>query len=654
MGYWFILWGFVSGSVGSSLGINFLFLDPEYLDKVNFLSFFVIGMAWGWFIIAYHITCYILFAYRYKFLASQQNPFIKFCENNSLIPLTFTIYYILKWVLFQSKIESHSVGELFMLIAGFLGGLIGIILLSVLYFQATNLNLFKHLAENVDKKVRKNPLQRANLMEKLNKIKKEKVVITSFYRFPFYFISVSNDVPAEKEYIMKVFDQNQFNTIIFQLVALLLILFLGLFREIPLMQIPAAASTLFLFSILLLFTGGVYYWLKDWALSIFLFTVIIISVLTSYLPHKSYHQAFGMSYETKAVYNQHRISMLPNANNIWKDLKATQAILNNWKQKQQVEADKPKMIIVSMSGGGQRAAAWTMRALQAIDSNLNGTLLDKTVLMTGSSGGLIGGAYYRELFYRKKQGHLISLDDRKYFENLSKDKLNPMIFSLITGDLFFRFQKFKLGEHTYFKDRGFALEQKLLNDTDNALTHSLAYYSQPEKKAEIPLIVIAPTIVNDSRRLFISSQGVSYLCRGLSTSSGRKQIRGIEFRRFFENQEADSIRFLTALRMNATFPYVTPNVLLPSDPPMEVVDAGLSDNFGVNDALQFIHVFKDWINENTSGVILLSIRDSKRGNRIKPHEYRPLVESIVTPLTHVIGNLTLLQDIENDYDIEYA
>jgi hypothetical protein len=64
--------------------------------------------------------------------------------------------------------------------------------------------------------------------------------------------------------------------------------------------------------------------------------------------------------------------------------------------------------------------------------------------------------------------------------------------------------------------------------------------------------------------------------------------------------------------MSATFPYITPTVTLPSYPEMEIMDAGLADNFGFTDAIKFLHVFKDWIAENTSGVILVSIRDSKK------------------------------------------
>jgi hypothetical protein len=48
----------------------------------------------------------------------------------------------------------------------------------------------------------------------------------------------------------------------------------------------------------------------------------------------------------------------------------------------------------------------------------------------------------------------------------------------------------------------------------------------------------------------------------------------IDFTSFFEKQDPYNLRILTALRMNATFPIVLPNVWLPSDPVIDVMDAG--------------------------------------------------------------------------------
>ena len=57
-----------------------------------------------------------------------------------------------------------------------------------------------------------------------------------------------------------------------------------------------------------------------------------------------------------------------------------------------------------------------MNALQRIDSLMNGRLMQQTVLINGASGGMLGAAYYRELYLQKlnfyslyKKGlHLIS------------------------------------------------------------------------------------------------------------------------------------------------------------------------------------------------------------------------------------------------------
>jgi hypothetical protein len=61
--------------------------------------------------------------------------------------------------------------------------------------------------------------------------------------------------------------------------------------------------------------------------------------------------------------------------------------------------------------------------------------------------------------------------------------------------------------------------------------------------------------------------------------------------------------------MNATFPVVLPNVWLPSNPAIDVMDGGMRDNYGQESTLRFMKTFNDWITENTSGVLIIQIRD---------------------------------------------
>jgi hypothetical protein len=130
--------------------------------------------------------------------------------------------------------------------------------------------------------------------------------------------------------------------------------------------------------------------------------------------------------------------------------------------------------------------------------------------------------------------------------------------------------------------------------------------------------------------------------------------RSIDFLRMFKNQNAENLSFLTALRMSASFPYITPNVNLPSNPSLEIMDAGLADNFGVSDAILFLYNFKEWIAENTSGVIILTIRDSEKSAIIEKKQNLSVIEKLFTPISNIYNNWSNVQDTRNDLLIEYA
>ena len=89
---------------------------------------------------------------------------------------------------------------------------------------------------------------------------------------------------------------------------------------------------------------------------------------------------------------------------------------------------------------------------------------------------------------------------------------------------------------------------------------------------------------------------------------------------------------LTVLRMNATFPIVLPNVWLPAEPVIDVMDGGLRDNYGIENALRFLSVMQDWIEKNTRGVLLIQIRDRKAGGWEAPFDSDDITENAVKPV----------------------
>src|SRR5688500_10696270 len=132
--FWAILFSAVNGSFMKTYGVDSLYLAPEYLGNVNFISASLVGIAVGIFIMSWNITTFILFSRHFRFLAATTNPFLKFCINNALIPVFFLLFYFVRAVNFDLYKELLSKTDIFLLTAGFLFGLVFTVSISFLYF----------------------------------------------------------------------------------------------------------------------------------------------------------------------------------------------------------------------------------------------------------------------------------------------------------------------------------------------------------------------------------------------------------------------------------------------------------------------------------------------------------------------------------------
>ena len=202
-----------------------------------------------------------------------------------------------------------------------------------------------------------------------------------------------------------------------------------------------------------------------------------------------------------------------------------------------------------------------MRCLQKADAATGGRLLRQTMLVTGASGGMLGAAYLREVMLRQATGDRVSMHDSTLFDDLGRDLLNPVTSSLVSNDIFYPLNTFEQAGQTYRKDRGYYFEKQLSDNLRGYYTgRRLADYRDPEADATVPMLVLSPYILNDSRRLLISPQGVSYLARPRDAGrySLQMEVDGVDFRHLFSAQQADSLSFTSALRMNCTFPFICP------------------------------------------------------------------------------------------------
>lgn len=289
---------------------------------------------------------------------------------------------------------------------------------------------------------------------------------------------------------------------------------------------------------------------------------------------------------------------------------ASTATLDRWKNL--VGGDKP-LVVVATSGGAYRAAYWTAMVLDRLQDEPSLAGLDDHVrIITGASGGMVGAAYYVALRHRRVQsggerGRPVSVVDQLNRDTESRgvgpyrtywpyprDSLSPVMQRLAQRDLF---RKLWPGDQT--RDRGRVLENQW-----RSLGATFSDLKQAEADGALPSLILSPTIATTGQPLYISNLDLT----ALTGPTGRE---GVEF--FKEMPAAhEALALRTAVRMNATCPYVSPAVSLPVEPPWRLVDAGYYDNHGVHHAAAWLSSSEDrtWLARDRRDVILIQIKAS--------------------------------------------
>jgi len=399
---WFLLISACLGNIGDVYGIRYLFLDPEYLGRVNFWSFFIVGITFGQLTMAFHMTCYILDSHRYTFLGVVSRPFAKFSLNNSVIPTLAFVTYLILIIRFQLQNEFRTPLMVFEDVLGFICGALSLLLVSFYYFRMTNKDLFKSVAGKLDEKLRKSSLSRGRVMKKLSDSRRQqqRFVVQNYFDLKLS-LQKTNNLPRtfDKEAVLKVFDQNHVNSVLIGISLIIILILLGGFIENPILQIPAAASAILFFTVIIILIGAISYWFRGWGLPFVILLFVTVNMGVKFGLTKGIHEAKGLEYsENRAEFSLEKLRNINTPQEYYEDIHHMLHTLTRWKERQTEE--KPKMVLLCVSGGGQRAALWTTNALQRADSVLGGSLMKRTTLISGASGGMIGAAFYRELYLR--------------------------------------------------------------------------------------------------------------------------------------------------------------------------------------------------------------------------------------------------------------
>lgn len=304
------------------------------------------------------------------------------------------------------------------------------------------------------------------------------------------------------------------------------------------------------------------------------------------------------------------------------------AMRQRW-QEQRKDGTKPRVVIVCTSGGGIRAAVWTGVVLEGLERELPAHFRNHIRMFTGASGGMVGATLYVADFENGPVGQQ-PIDPETSLSGLSgplaRDSLRRTTQTMLLTDLPSVWWPRRVSW-----DRGRELERLWEERTMGAngrspfqKTFEELTENDMERKGMRPSLVYSPMLVEDSRRLLISNLALEDLTWTSGQVPGQTSFRdkykipegpdepllslsAVELFRLFPDARG-KFRVVTAARMNASFPIVSPAVNLPTGPPRRVVDAGYYDNFGIDVATMWLYRHEKAIREHTSGVLVIEIR----------------------------------------------
>jgi hypothetical protein len=341
------------------------------------------------------------------------------------------------------------------------------------------------------------------------------------------------------------------------------------------------------------------------------------------------------------------------------------ALVQAWRT--QHSATKPKLVVVTVSGGGIRAAVWSMVVLTHLERQ-HEDFPQHVRLITGTSGGMLGATYY-VVEYPNSGAPRDDAVRQQLVENISQDSLSAAAWALVARDIP------TLGYAP--NDRGHAIERRWREMTSDeaagklGLKMKLSELAQFESQGLRPSLVFSPMLVEDGRRLLISNVDLKDLtstsARVIGNNGPSQQEfsrTAVQFFRLFPNSHG-KLMLSTAVRMNASFPYITPAGVLPTIPPRRVADAGYYDNYGVNVAALWIdnlvRTRRAWLAENLSGIVLVQINDhptEHNRNNLRGRDERPQSQFaqgqnwLTTPFSAVMSARNATMQFRNDEQIQ--
>lgn len=288
-----------------------------------------------------------------------------------------------------------------------------------------------------------------------------------------------------------------------------------------------------------------------------------------------------------------------------------------------------KVILVAANGGGIQSAAWTARVLTGIEEacrrspECGGRSFARSVrLISAVSGGSVGAMYFVNAYQANGELPADPAHLRRIVELAGRSSLDGVAWGMVYPD-FLRTAFPFFSELPFFwkTDRGRALEHEWRRDA--GLTETLGVWRRDVERGSRPATVFNATIVDTGQPLLFST--IDHPSRHGSSVEFSDLYRGYD------------LPVTTAVRLSATFPFVTPAARAdlggPSVSQYHVVDGGYYDNYGVSTLIEWLDQALEAAGASVSEVLIVRIHSMPIGGNRSPGGGRGWFYQLAVPLT---------------------
>jgi len=258
---------------------------------------------------------------------------------------------------------------------------------------------------------------------------------------------------------------------------------------------------------------------------------------------------------------------------------------------------RPPIVLVATAGGGIQAAAWTAQVLTGLQEkslgwNSTRDFSRDIALISSVSGGATGAMYYLNQYRSSEQKFTLAKERLHDVVTMAEgSSLNDVAWALVYHDIPRLYFPYTLNQRENLIDRGLMLEESWKNR--DRISSYLSNWREGVREGWRPATIFNSTVAETGEPFLFATTDLAATGPGVH---GCYPGATPERRSFTDCYPDSDLPVVTAVRLAATFPFVSPGARAnTSQPEVHLVDGGYYDNFGVASLVQ-------WLTEAAKGV----------------------------------------------------